>query len=170
MWAFLEFSVCYLQRFTVHVTVMDFRWLFHTSALGQSPVCERYYEFEWKEATGRHLSHCSDWFGSVWPDLDLLRTWGAFGKSAETEEMREWIDLVISLLECVCVLVSPYVLFQACFCYCVFMSVCQILCVCLCSDLCFTVQQHDWHPLQSSKNSAPLEREMCHFIRFLSKT
>lgn len=31
------------------------------------------------------ISHCSAWFGSVWPDLDWLRMWTAFGSSAKKQ-------------------------------------------------------------------------------------
>lgn len=77
--------------------------------------------------------------------------------SAETEEMQEQIGLVIIVLEleAVCITVLLHVCVS-----------CFYVCVCLCSDLCFTVQQHDWHPLQGSKNSAPSERGMCHFQLF----
>lgn len=68
------------------------------------------------------ISHCSAWFGSVWPDLDWLRMWTAFGSSAKTEEMWEQIVLLFTVLctnflvlyvcmpPCVCAYVCVFVL------------------------------------------------------------
>lgn len=92
------------------MTLMDFRWLFHTSALGQSPVCGPYCEFEWAFLTAQPgLAQ----FGPTWTGSECGQLLGAVRKQRKCGSRSFYYSLFFALTfwfyMCVCHPVCAYV-------------------------------------------------------------
>lgn len=145
---------------------MDFRWFIHTSCLGQSPVCEPYNEFVWKERTGRHLSHRSAWFGSVCPRLGWAQNVRSFwGTAQKQRKCGSWFlhganKLLENCLSEYALCIQPWRgLDTQTGIYSLNLFVqgyAKLHCV---------PTFPDWHPLQGSQNTAPMGGRMCQFIK-----